>query len=276
VSFLRGSIGSLFGRRAIRWPLCVAAVLAAILAVRLPGQAVPPIAVPAPVPFGVGEQLIYEAEFNFAKVPLLRGTGQMEIVGIEEIRGRPAYHIVFTVRGGLLGLKVDDRYDSWIDTATLSSLRHVQRIHEVSYHRETTYEIYPDRGVYTENGGAERESVANPLDDGSFMYFVRTVTMHVGEREEFRRYFKPDQNPVVLEGLQTETVHVPAGTFDAIEVHPTIKSGGIFADKGDARIWFSQDSKRIMLQMKAKMAIGSLSLYLKSYRPATAVPGTQH
>ena len=226
----------------------------------------------APVPFGVGERLVYDADFNFAKVPLLRGKGQMEVVAIDTIRGRPAYHIVFTVQGGVLGLKVDDRYDSWIDTATLASLRHVQKIHEVSYHRETTYEIYPDRVVYTENGGAEKASVANPLDDGSFVYFVRTVGIRVGEREEFERYFKPDKNPVVLEGMLTENVRVPAGSFDALMIHPTIQSGGIFAQKGDARIWFSRDDKRIMVQLKANMAVGSLGLYLRSYRPPTTVP----
>ena len=231
---------------------------------------------PSHVPFGVGEQLIYEAEFHFAKVPLLRGTGQMEIVSVDTIRGRPAYHIVFTVHGGILGLKVDDRYDSWIDTATLASLRHVQRIHEVSYRRQTTYEIYPDRGVYTENGGAEHESVANPLDDGSFVYFVRTVAMRPGEREEFTRYFKPAQNPVVLEGMRTEMIHVPAGNFEALEIHPTIHAGGIFADKGDARIWFSQDARRLLLQLQAKMVIGSLSLYLESYRPPNPPAGPQH
>jgi hypothetical protein len=220
------------------------------------------------VPFGVGEQAIYDVAFG----PLRVGSGRMEITGIEEIRGRPAYHIAFTIRGGTFFYKVDDHYDSWIDTASLASLRHVQNIHEGGYKRNTTYDMYPERSVYTENGGAEQPSVADPLDDGSFVYFVRTVPIGVGQTHEFTRYFKPDRNPVTLQATRKERIEVPAGKFDAIVIHPTIKTKGLFAESGRAEIWLSDDSRHIMLQMKSKLSFGSLNLYLKSYRPPTNTP----
>jgi Protein of unknown function (DUF3108) len=229
------------------------------LAVRMPpGRAARP-----DVPFGVGEQSVYDLKFRSVKV----GSGRMEITGIERIRGRAAYHIVFEVTGGIPGFKVDDSYESWVDTASLASLRHVQRVHEGGYHRETTYEIFPERKSYSENGGSEKPGVSNPLDDGSFVYFARTVTLAAGERQVFQRYFKADMNPVVLAAERIESIDVPAGTFEALVVRPSIKSGGMFGEGGEAEIWLSTDKRKLLLELKTKMSIGSLNLYLRSYRP---------
>jgi Protein of unknown function (DUF3108) len=218
----------------------------------------------ARVPFGVGEALTYDVAFGFIHV----GTARMEITEIVAIRGRPAYHAVFTVTGGIPGFRVDDRYDSWMDTATLASLKHIQRISEGSYHRQSTFEMFPERATYTENGGPEQPSVNDPLDDGSFFYFVRTVSLELGTAREFPRYFKPDRNPVVLLATKVERVDVPLGQIDAIAITPTIKAGGVFGKGGSAQVWLSNDARRFMVQMKSKVnVIGSLTLELKAYVP---------
>jgi hypothetical protein len=68
--------------------------------------------------------------------------------------------------------------------------------------------------------------------------------------------------------LRREHIKVPAGEFDAIVVRPIIKTKGIFSEGGRAEIWLSDDTNRIMLQMKSKLPFGSLNLYLTSYRRA--------
>ena len=95
----------------------------------------------APVPYAVGEELTYRATFG----GLHAGTARMRVDGIEIVRGRPAYHVVFSVDGGIPFFRVHDRYESWIDVETLASLRHRQQISEGHYHRTTSYEIYPER-----------------------------------------------------------------------------------------------------------------------------------
>jgi hypothetical protein len=98
----------------------------------------------------------------------------MRVDCIEVVRGRPAYHLVFTIDGGIPFFRVHDRYESWVDVETLSSLRHRQQVSEGRYRRTTTYEIYPDRAAYQKNDDSLVASVSNPLDDGSFIYAVRT------------------------------------------------------------------------------------------------------
>jgi hypothetical protein len=219
-----------------------------------------------PVPYDVGERLEYEVRFGRLKV----GSGTMEVAGIQEVRGRETWHTVFTVRGGNFMYRVNDRYESWIDTRTGNSLRFRQDQHEGNRDVERTFEFFPDRAMFSENEEPEEPSVHNPLDDGSFIYFVRSIPLNVGETYSFERYFRPDRNPVTIRVLRRERIRVPAGEFDAIVVQPIIKSRGLFSEDGHAEIWLSDDENHIMLQMKSGLKIGSLNLFLKSYRPAPA------
>ncbi len=229
----------------------------------------------ARVPFEIGESLTYDVRFGAIKV----GTGRMRVIGQEEIRGRNAWHVRFSVSGGTLFYKVNDVNESWMDVQTLNSLRFVQDLNQGSRDRERRFEIYPERAVYRElvRGTEERPSVNDPLDDGSFLYFIRTVPLEVGQTYTFNRYFRPDRNPVIIRVLRRERVRVPAGSFDAIVVQPIIKTSGIFAEGGQAEIWLSDDDKRMMLQLRSRLSFGSLNLYLRNYRLSanTAVVGDQ-
>jgi len=244
------------------WPRAIAALAICVLPAGLTAQA---DSIPRPKSLIVGERLEYEVKFG----PLKVGRASMEVLGVEQVRGRPAWHTRFQVTGGTLFFHVNDRLESWIDIETLSSLRHVQDLQEGKRDRERRFEIYPDRLVYTENDSEERPTARDPLDDGSFLYFIRTVPLSVGQTYDFPRYFRPDRNPVRVRVLRKESVKVPAGRFDAIVIQPIIKSKGIFSENSKAEIWFSEDANRIMVQMKADLPVGSLNLYLTSARPPT-------
>ncbi len=220
----------------------------------------------AAVPFGPGEQMVYDVRFGAVRV----GTGSMEVAGIERVRGVRAWRTVFTVQGGTVFYRVNDRMESWMDVSNLSSLRFIQDLDEGGRERERHFEIFPDRAVYTQDGGEEQPSVSNPLDDASFLYFVRTVPLEIGRTYTFDRYFRPDRNPVTIHVVRRERVRVPAGTFDAVVIRPVIKTRGIFSERGQAEIWLTDDSRRMMVQMKSRLSFGSLNLYLRSYRPASS------
>jgi len=211
-------------------------------------------------PFVPGERLSYDVYFGAIKV----GTGSMEVRGIDTVRGRPAYHTAFRLNGGIPFYKVDDTFESWFATDDLASLRFNQDQNEGTKERQHRYEIYPDRRTYDDLSDQEPEqpSVADPLDDGSFVYFVRTVPLEVGRTYEFQRYFKPDRNPVTIRVDRRERVKVPAGTFDAIVIQPVIKTKRVFSESGHAELWISDDDRRVILQMKSQLSFGSLDLYL--------------
>lgn len=224
-----------------------------------PPAAVQPAAVRA-VPFTVGEELTFHA--TLAHLPA--GTARMRVAGIDTIRGREAYHIVFTLDGGIPGFRVHDRHESWLDTRTLSSLRYQQQISDGGYHRNTVYEIFPERAMYQRGDDSLQASVGDPLDEGSFIYAVRVAGVEVGETRRVDRYFKPDGNPVVLTGVKRDTVRVGAGTFSTVRIHPTIHTKGLFSEDGDAQVWFTDDEHRYPVQLKARFSKFTLALTLES------------
>jgi hypothetical protein len=221
----------------------------------------------APVPFGVGERLDYEVRVSGIRV----GGGFMEVARMDSIRGREAWHTSFGIKGRLAFFGVNDRYESWFDTRSLASLRYHQDIDEGSYERKSRFEIYPDRRVFVDSKGDEHPTAEDPLDDGSFLYFLRTIPLEVGREYTFDRYFRVDRNPVRIRVLRRERLSVPAGTFDAVVVQPIIKTKGIFSENGRAEVWLSDDQHRIVLQMKSRFSRFSLNLYLKSFRLASTV-----
>lgn len=211
-------------------------------------------------PFAVGERLTY----NVRVAHVGRGRAVAEIMGEETLRGRTVYHTIFRINGSLLFFKVDDLYESWFDPNTLVSLRYHQNIDQGSYERDRTYEIYPDRGVYVDPQKVELPTVERPLDDGAFLYFLRTIPLEVGKTYNWNRYFKPDRNPVRVTVLRRERIRVPAGEFDAVVLQPKIKAKGIFSEAAHAEVWIADDDSRMMLQMKTRLPFGSVVFQLRS------------
>jgi hypothetical protein len=164
--------------------------------------------------------------------------------------------------------KVDDVLESWIDTDCFQSLRFVSQLEERGKTRRRRIEMYPERLAFSENDKPEERSAPRPLDDGSFFFFVRTQDLVVGETYEYGQYFRPDRNPVVIRVVGREQVTVPTGTFNTIVLQPVIKTKGIFSEKGEARIWLTDDGARVMVKMTAKVSFGTLTMSLTSMRRA--------
>ncbi|MGZ8377994.1 MAG: DUF3108 domain-containing protein [Gemmatirosa sp.] len=235
-------------------------VAASALPVR--GDAAPLTDVLAALPFRVGERLEYDAKVG----PFRAGRGHMEVVAVEDVRGRETLHLAMHVSGGALGWRVRYQLDSWVEPRSFSSLRHTQDNQEGGTKRERAYEIFPDRGVFASGDDPEAPTVANPLDDGSFLYFVRTVPLRVGETYVFERYFRPDRNPVRVTVVRRERVKVPAGEFDALVLQPVIRAKGLMSESARTEIWLSDDPRRMLLKMESHLKFGTLSLQLREVR----------
>jgi hypothetical protein len=244
--------------------------MAPVAAVTLSAQS-PPSAAPSEnaiarnkAAFAPGERLSYDASFGRLHI----GHGTMLLDGTDTVRGRTTWRATFTISGGTFFFRVRDSTVSWFDTTTLSSLRFVQHIREGRYHADRDYQIYPERGTYArldEPEVGEVKSVREPLDDASFLYFLRTVPLEVGRTYQFDRYFQPEGNPIIIRVLRREQVTVPAGRFKAIVVRPEFKTPGIFSQKGHAEVWLADDSTHMMLMLKSGLSFGSLNLYLTKY-----------
>lgn len=217
-------------------------------------------------PFAAGERLEYSVSFLHFSV----GSGIMQLVS-DTVRGQRAWRASFSIDGGFRFLSVHDTSTSWFDTTTFNSLRFLENLHEPRYHANRSTDIYPERRIYHQHGQAEAPSVADPLDIVSLVYFVRSLPLEPHECYELHRFYQPNGNPVVIHVLRRERIKVPAGTYDAVVVRPEITTGGIFSQNGRAELWLSDDSARVVLQLKSHLPFGSINLYLR--RVSTEAPG---
>jgi hypothetical protein len=216
-------------------------------------------------PFGIGEKAEYQVKLGGITV----GSGAMEITGVQQVNGHDTFHAVMRLSGGLPLARVDDRFESWIDVDGLFSRRFKQDQKEITFKRKRTYEFYPERKMFRrlDNGELGTIPTDRPLDDVAFLYFVRTLPLKPGDVYTIPRYFKEDGNPVVIKVLRRETIEVPAGKFNTVVVQPIIKTDGLFGEGGEAEVYFTDDSRRMLVQLRSKVpVVGSLSLHLKEYR----------
>jgi len=226
---------------------------------------------PAAVPFPIGERLVYGARYG----PFSVGTATMQVAGIDTVRGVEAVHFVFLIDGGALWYHIHQNLESWVGLHDFHSRRFLNQTEEKGRSWERTFEIFPDSGFYREVGhDTTIATVPDPLDDAAFLYWIRTVPLEVGKRYEYRRYFRLERNPVIVEVLKREKVSVAGKKWDAIVVRPRIPNGGgIFAEKADARMWLSDDTRRIMLALQSKFSFGQVTLKLKEY---SDTPRSEH
>ncbi len=220
-----------------------------------------------PVPFPVGERLVYAARLGVFSV----GEATMEVAGLDTVRGAENGAPPLPHRGGALWYHLDQTLESWVGKADFRSRRFVNHTEEKDKKWDRTFDIFPDSGFYREAGkDSTKPTVPDPLDDAAFLYWIRTVPLKVGQKYEYRRYFRMERNPVIVEVLGRDKVNVAGRKWDAIILRPRIPNGGgIFAEKSEARMWLSDDADRLVLGLQSKFSFGMMTLKLKEY----SVPG---
>ncbi len=221
-------------------------------------------------PFKVGETFEYTAKLGLISL----GTASMQVAGLDTIRGAETFHFRFHLEGGTFFFKLNDVLQSWTTTDNLTSLRFHQDFDEDGKIRQQFYEIFPDSGVYHNVQKDERkETTARPLDDAAFFYFVRTTPLVVGKTYTYDRYFKPEANPVTVSVLKREDCDLPEGKTTCLVLAPVVNSDGMFSQRSEARLWLTDDARRIPVQIRSKFPWGAVTLKIRSMKlPDLPVP----
>ncbi|MGE0160431.1 MAG: DUF3108 domain-containing protein [Gemmatimonadales bacterium] len=215
----------------------------------------------ARTPWGPGEHLVYGVKLGIFNV----GQGHLTVEALNFVRGRPTYRAVMGIEGGNFMFSINDRYTSWFDLYTLQSWRFI-RENGGTYTSRRHYEFYPEKDLWDreDNDESGPMSTDSPLDDISFIYYLRTLPLNVGDRYELPQYFKDDGNPVVVEVVRKDKKKTDAGEFNTIVVRPTFQSDGLFSQGGNAELHFSDDERRLLVYMWVNMprVPGGISLHL--------------
>ena len=219
---------------------------------------------PASLPFKVGEKLSYRV--SVAKLGTV-GSGSMWIEGPVDIRGVSTWLLRFDFSAGLGPMKAVDRTSSWVDPVRMAAQRYIKHEKHVLSKREERVEIFAaDRRWAGSNGESGVSPSSEPLDELSFMYFIRTLALAADTVYSFNRHFDPARSPTTLRVVRKEIVKTPAGRFATVLVEMRVRDSRRYKGEGVIRINLSDDAMRIPVRIESAMpVIGTAVMTLDSF-----------
>jgi hypothetical protein len=216
-------------------------------------------------PFAVGEEFEYSAKLGVLRL----GTARMAVTGIDTVRGVESFVFVFGLDASAPFYKTSSVLTSWTGTSDMISRRFYQDLDENGKPKQRKFEIYPDSTWIQMTHGDTGTTVSDPLDDAAFFYFLRTIPLEKGQTYKYNRYFRKDLNPVVIKVEKREKMELPDGQeVQCLVLNPAVGSDGLFAPRAEARLWLTDDERRIPVQIKSKLPFGSVTLRLTSMKLA--------
>ncbi|HPF62284.1 MAG: DUF3108 domain-containing protein [Gemmatimonadetes bacterium] len=220
-------------------------------------------------PFSVGEKLEYRGKLLF----ITAGTATLEVVGVEEVRGVPSWRFTFETEVSKFGYSNRSVFTSWTGQPDWVSRKFVKDVTENDRNRHEEFLIHPDSGFYRRNNSPQtKPTSASPLDDVAFFYWIRTVPLEVGRTYQYSNYFRAEQNPVIVKVEKREEKEMPDGSkVRTLLLRPIVdEENGMFSKKSKAKLWLTDDARRIPVEIETNLLIGNLKLILTSVTPGRA------
>ena len=200
------------------------------------------------LPFAAGEVLVY----NLRVGALAAGSGVMWIEGPEFVRGLPTLLLRSHMEARVGPLGGSGETESWIDAERLASLRFARRERRLFSRAREAVELFPvERRWTTDDGRSGKSPTDDPLDELSFIYYIRTLPLPGDTSFSVSRHFEPERNPVSIRVVGRETLTVPAGTFDVVIVEMRVKDPRRYRGEGVIRIYLTDDRCRLPVRIES-------------------------
>ena len=212
---------------------------------------------PEPPPF-LGEKL------RFAMSILGVAGGDLTLsAAASELSGKPAWKFEMSVVSNEFLSKfylVRDTIVSWVDPHSFRSIRYEKHAVEGKRVRDELTEFDYEKDVAVLDGKPLPLEQAT-LDTLSSVYYLRTLTLDAGKPPSLH-VFSGKTHVLEVEVQGRETIEVPAGKFQTIRVEP--RSAGSSLVGKNLILWLTDDARRIPVQLRSKLKVGTLVGKLKS------------
>jgi uncharacterized protein YktA (UPF0223 family) len=193
-------------------------------------------------------------------------------------KGRPVYHIKGKGKStGLLHLffKVDDNYETYIDRETVKPYRFIREIDEGGHTKDIQIDFDHEAGTALVKDKKNKEETTVNIepytqDMISAFYHLRNIvdleTLQLGDEFTLPMFFDKENFEFKLKYLGEEIVKTKFGQVASLKFRPYVQSGRVFKEEESLTVWISKDANKIPLRIKAKLAVGSLTADLQSFK----------
>lgn len=233
--------------------------------------------VPAPVtprpPFPVGEALEYD-------VHVARGgdvgKGQMRVEGPVMEQGVRTWRLVFDMDAGKGPVRAIDRTISWLDPARFAVLRFEKTERHPLSRSEESVTMDLAAGTWNQRGEPRSHRLGSPLplDELSFIYFLRTLPLTRDTTFRFNRHFNAERNPTIVHVKGEELVETPVGIFRTRVVEMLVRDPKRYRGTGLIRFNIDVADCHVPVRIRSSMPIlGVTTLTLTGWVSPPRYPG---
>lgn len=226
------------------------------------------LAVAAPaVPYAPGEQMDFNVSYlgmRMGKVRLWVGRPEGAVLPVFLQSRSTGVASIVTLRQQLASyLDVETGLPRSISLdAVEGDYRHTDTAH---FDRATGKATVRERGKHDNTYLVDVPPEA--LDFVALVFRLRTLPLDPGARHEFDVLAGRRVSRVVTEVVGRERIETRAGTYPAVKVRVPTNFSGKFSEKNPTFIWFSDDARRVVVQITADFSIGHATASLASYAP---------
>jgi hypothetical protein len=215
------------------------------------------------LPFAPGERFEYAGRVHVG----VAGRGTLRVEGPTELRGTTTWTLHSDMEGKLGFLRAADRSVSWIDPVRMVALRYTTQERHLLARRDDAVDIFSAEHRWSgKDGAAGALGSEAPLDELSFLYYLRTLPLAGDATMTLARHFDPARNPTLVTVKGREEIDVGAGRFRAIIVEMRVRDARRYHGEGVIRIHLSDDACRLILRLESDMPdAGKATLALTSY-----------
>jgi Protein of unknown function (DUF3108) len=205
-----------------------------------------------------GERLTYDISW----LNILAGSAVMEVQA-ESAAGRAKLVTTAQSRPAISKFfPVDNRVESEFDLRTQLPQHMVFRRREGKNKEDIEYTFHHAEGTVTAVRQGATETLPIPAgtqDLISCLYYVRNqLPMTPGASLMLNVYHDKKNRQVEVRVENIETLEGTWGKVETAQVLVIMPFKGLFINKGNIRVWFTTDARRIPVRMKAKVLIGAI------------------
>jgi hypothetical protein len=220
--------------------------------------------------FGDGETLTYRIYYSIIGIYVNAGHATVT-TNLERLNNRPVYHIVGDGKSNPTYdwiSKVKDRYESYVDTATLQPVKFVRDVHEGNHKKYETITFNRTANTAVTNEGVYK--VPTCIQDVvSALYYARNINFSrykPGDKITFTMFIDNEIHNMYIRYVGREDVKTKYGKFRAIKIKPLLIKGSVFEGGERMTAWITDDANRIPLRVETPIAVGSIKVDMMGYR----------
>jgi hypothetical protein len=221
--------------------------------------------------FMAGEYLEYRVNYGVAGIHLTTGGVASFTTTLEKFQGKDVYHLVGEGKTSAFYdkfFKVRDKYESYIDTATLQPYKFIRDVNEGGY---KTYEnVSFIKAAHTAITNTGVYSVPDCIQDVlSAIFYARNIDFSshkVDDKIPFNMFLDRRVYPLYVRYLGKEVIRTSYGKFRTIKFRPLLVKGTMFEGGEKMTVWVSDDPNHIAVRIESPITVGKVSVDMSKHR----------